>query len=81
MFEVTAAGRQPIEGAWVGFEGSYDYTSAWTFTDASGRYLLCGLPEDRLTSLFAVKNGYSRDSPYLTVEAGTDTMFDIELKR
>jgi hypothetical protein len=44
VFEVTAAGRQPIEGATVGFEGNNDITSAWTFTDASGRYLLCGLP-------------------------------------
>jgi hypothetical protein len=80
VFEVTAAGRHPIEGASVGYEGNNDITSAWTFTDASGRYLLCGLPEGRLTSLFAVKNGYSRDSPYRTVEAGTDTMLDIELK-
>jgi len=82
VFEVTAAGRQPVEGATVGTEGEDSGTpNAWTITDASGRYLLCGLPEGRLTSLFAVKDGYSKDGLYRTVEGGTDTMLDIELKR
>ena len=83
VFEITAAGRQPIEGAWVGFtvDPSGDITGAETFSDASGRYLLCGLPETRLTSLFAVKNGYSRDDLWKSVDAGSDTTLDIELKR
>jgi len=44
-------------------------------------YLLCGLPETRLDSLFATKTGYSRDGLYSRVEAGSDTELDIELKR
>jgi hypothetical protein len=83
VFEITDAGRQPIEAAWVGFtvDPSGDITGAETSSDASGRYLLCGLPETRLTSLFAVKNEYSRDDLWKSVDAGSDTTLDIELKR
>lgn len=82
VFEITEAGRQPIEAAWVGFgvDPSGDVTGAETLSDASGRYLLCGLPEDRLT-LYFVKNGYSRDVIWTNVDAGSDTTLDIELKR
>lgn len=79
VFEITEAGRQPIEGAWVGFtvDPEGDVAAAETFSDATGRYLLCGLPETRL-SLFAGWNGYS----YMrSVDAGSDTTLDVELKR
>lgn len=83
VFEITAGGRQPIEGASVGFtvDPSGDVDGAWTLSDASGRYLLCGLPEGRLTSLYALKNGYSRNDLWKSVDAGSDTTLDIELKR
>ena len=81
VFEVTGTGRQPVAGASVGWEGDMDLVVAHTLTDTSGRYLLCGLPETRLDSLFAVKTGYSRDGVYRIVEAGSDTILDIELKR
>jgi hypothetical protein len=82
VFEVTAAGRQPIEGAYVGFMlVGPDIVGAETFSDATGGYLLCGLPETRLISLFAMKNGYSRDDLWKSVDAGSDTILDIELKR
>jgi hypothetical protein len=81
VFEVTETGRQPVAGASVGWEGDMDLVVAQTVTDTSGRYLLCGLPETRLDSLFALKIGYSRDGLYRIVEAGSDTQLDIELKR
>jgi hypothetical protein len=82
VFEVTAAGRQPLEGAYVGFMlVGPDIVGAETLSDATGGYLLCGLPETRLTSLFAMKNGYSRDDFLKSVDAGSDTTLDIELKR
>ena len=81
VFEVTETGRQPIADASVGWEGDMDLIVAQTLTDTSGRYLLCGLPETRLNSLFAWKTGYSGDGLYRIVEAGSDTMLDIELKR
>jgi hypothetical protein len=80
--EVTAAGRQLIEGAYVEFVlVGPDIVGAETFSDATGGYLLCGLPETRLISLFAMKNGYSRDDLWKSVDAGSDTTLDIELKR
>ena len=72
VFEVTETGRQPVAGASVGWEGDMDLVVAHTLTDTSGRYLLCGLPETRLDSLFALKTGYSRDGLYRIVEAGSD---------
>jgi hypothetical protein len=82
VFEITEAGRQPVDGAYVGLMlVGADIVGAETFTDATGRYLLCGLPETRLTSLLAMKNGYSRDDLLKSVDAGSDTTLDIELKR
>ena len=81
VFEVTETGRQPVADAWVGWEGDWDLVVAQTYTDTSGRYLLCGLPETRLESLSASKTGYSGDGLYKIVEAGSDTVLDIELKR
>lgn len=81
VFEVTETGRQPVADASVGWEGDMDLVVAATFTDTSGRYLLCGLPETPLNSLFAWKTRYSRDGVYRIVEAGSDTVLDIELKR
>jgi Carboxypeptidase regulatory-like domain len=79
VFEDTATGKQPVEGASVGWEGLSDTTLAETRSDAAGRYLLCGLPLGR-TSLFAVKQGYSSVS-VAPVEAGTDAVVDIVITR
>ena len=81
VFEVTETGRQPVADAWVGWEGDWDLVVAQTVTTTSGRYLLCGLPETRLNSPFAGKTGYSGDGLYPMIEAGSDAVFDIELKR
>jgi hypothetical protein len=83
VFEVTEAGRQPVAEVMVGFEGFMDFVSAWTFTDASGRYVLCGLPETSLMLFSAIKSSspYPNQLSYTTVEAGSDTTLDIELAR
>jgi hypothetical protein len=81
VFEVTETGRQPVADASVGWEGDIDFVVAHTLTDTSGRYLLCGLPETPLNSLFAWKTGYSSDGLYRIVAVGSDTVQDIELKR
>jgi hypothetical protein len=82
VFEIVDAVRQPVDGAWVGLaiDLSGDVTGAVTLSVAGGRYLLCGLPQDRLT-LFVVKDGYSRNGIWTVVEAGTDATVDFELKR
>jgi hypothetical protein len=75
---VSAAHR----GRDVGFDDS-DFVSAWTFTDASGRYLLCGLPETRLTSFAATmpSSPYPNAVSYTTIQAGSDAVLDIEVTR
>lgn len=78
VFEATPTGRQPVEGAWVGWEGLFDTSLADTRSDAAGRYVLCGLPLGRIIGLYALKQGYSSVS-YVSVEPGSDANVDIEI--
>ena len=57
VFEATPAGRQPVEGASVGWEALLDTVVSETRSDAAGRYLLCGLPLGRIGGVFAQKTG------------------------
>lgn len=79
VFEVTATGRQPVEGVSVGWEGLLDTVLAETRSDAAGRYVLCGLPLERIVGVFASKPGYNLD--YVSVAAGTDAVVDIQVTR
>ena len=79
VFETTTEGKQPVAGAWVGWEGLFDTVVAETRSDAAGRYLLCGLPLGRIAGVFAVKEGYGDASA--SVGPGTDTVVDIEVTR
>jgi hypothetical protein len=55
-----------------------DTVVADTRTDAQGRYRLCGLPRERIDSVFAVRIGTYR--PVMaSVEAGGDAVIDFEL--
>jgi hypothetical protein len=78
VYEVTEAGRRPIEGASVGWEASLDLVVADTWSDAAGRYVLCGLPAGPVVGLFADKEGFTVD--YASAEAGDSTV-DIEMRR
>jgi hypothetical protein len=57
-----------------------DFVVANTRSDSTGRYLLCGLPQARIDGLFAEKQGYNNVS-YVSVDPGTDTVVDIEVKQ
>jgi hypothetical protein len=48
IVENTAAGPQPVAGAFVSFEPVPDFPAASTYSDANGRYLLCGVSEGGL---------------------------------
>jgi hypothetical protein len=69
--------RQPAAGASVDFEPDFDFAAAWTRTDASGGYLLCGLPISRI-ELGA--SSTSSNATYRAVDAGPDAVVDIELQ-
>jgi hypothetical protein len=77
VFKTVEGVRQPVPGAFVDFEPVFDSPAAMTKTDAAGRYLLCGLPVSPIGL-----GGWSTSSnaTYVTVEAGSDAVADIELK-
>jgi hypothetical protein len=82
VFETTATGRQPLENAFVGLEASLvadGFFVAETRSDAAGRYLLCGMPEGRITPLIAAKSGYT--SAVFSVEPGLHAVVDVEITR
>jgi hypothetical protein len=79
VFQTTAAGKQPVQGAWVGWEPLFDTVVAEVRSDITGRYTLCGLPMNRF-ELFAVRSDPTpSNSPIsVPVEAGVVTV-DIEI--
>jgi hypothetical protein len=76
IFEDTGAGKRPVAGAYVGFEPFPDVAVAFTFSDAAGRYLLCGVPEGQTASIVAVLDGRIT---YASVPSGQNTGIDITL--
>jgi hypothetical protein len=67
IVESTAAGKQPVAGAFVDFEPVPDSPAAVTYSDTAGRFLLCGLPEDRAVDLGV---GFSGRVTYVAVPPG-----------
>jgi hypothetical protein len=53
VYENTADGKRPVPGAPVDFEPFEDFPAAITYSDAQGRYLLCGLPDGAAAKLSA----------------------------
>jgi hypothetical protein len=77
VYEMHENGRRRVAGVWVGWEPIMDTVIAETFTDAEGRYRICGLPRERL-EVFAVRIGTYRPVSRF-VEAGGDARTDFEL--
>src|SRR5262249_27047045 len=48
IVENTASGVQPVAGTFVDFEPVPDFPVATTYSDANGRYLLCGLSDGQI---------------------------------
>ena len=44
-------GEQPAADAFVDYEPTMDFPAAMTFSDADGRYLLCGIPDGEAVDL------------------------------
>jgi hypothetical protein len=51
VYENTSGGRRPVAGVFVDYEPVMDSPAALTVTDANGRYLLCGIPQDEIATL------------------------------
>jgi hypothetical protein len=80
VYEITPAGRRPIENASVGWEAFLDVVLAYTTSDSAGRYLLCGLPDGRINGIYAERQG-SYNPSYVSVDQGGDIVVDIEIKQ
>jgi hypothetical protein len=76
IFEVTGAGKQPVAGASVDSEPISDLPMASTFSDAAGRYLLCGVPEGQAGNIGV---GLAGRVAYASVPADHNTGIDITL--
>ena len=82
VFEETTTGRRFVDGASVKVYSDALYYAepvAFTRSDAAGHYVLCELPQGRISSLIAEKQDYNFS--IVSVEAGTNAMIDIELRR
>jgi hypothetical protein len=68
VLQMTGAGAQPVASAWVDFEPDpmSDWPAAVTFSDAEGRFSLCGLPLDAVGIGGANANTYG----YVTASPG-----------
>jgi hypothetical protein len=75
VYENTAAGKRHVAGAWVEYDPFTDNWAALTYTDANGRYLLCGIPEAARADIIA----YHEDHrvAFVTAPAGQTTGLDI----
>ena len=66
-----------VVGAVVDFEPLMDFPAAITFSDAAGRYLLCGVPDGRTVDILAWL-GIQRVA-WVSVPSGQSTGIDITL--
>jgi hypothetical protein len=73
IVETTPVGKQPVAGVFVDFEPVPDSPAAVTISDAAGRFLLCGLPQDRAVDLGV---GLRNRVTYVSVPPGQT---DIEI--
>jgi hypothetical protein len=83
VVEMTATGLQPVAGAYVTAEAGLDpifapseLPAAYTYTDAAGRFALCGLPNAPVN---LEADGVGSASAQVTVAAGQTSNIQIAL--
>jgi hypothetical protein len=82
VYEQTGdSGRMPLADVRVELDGlgGLGWVAATTLTDASGRYILCGLADDPSTYMYASKSGYKLFESVVKVVGNTTV--DIEMRR
>ena len=82
VLETSDSGPRPLEGWFVGWDSGdrvndQAVVAAWTFTDAAGRFFLCGLPRAELVLL--VNNGTARRATTQRLDAVQDSAVTIEI--
>jgi hypothetical protein len=76
IVEITPSGKAPVAGAFVDFEPVDDLNVANTYSDAAGRFALCGLPQNDSVTLGA---GLGGRFAYANVPPGATTGIEITL--
>ena len=76
IVEITPTGKKPVAGAFVDFEPLEDLNVANTYSDAAGRFALCGLPQNESVTLGA---GLGGRVTYAKVPPGETTGIEITL--
>jgi hypothetical protein len=81
VFEQTDDGRRPLPDVRVELDGlgGLGWVAATTLTDANGRYVLCGLGDDRSTYLYASKTGYRLFESAVTLSGNANV--DVEMRK
>ena len=74
ILENTPEGQRPVRGTMVDYEPYMDSPAAFTFTDANGRYLICGIPADSPAVIGAAVKGVAK---YATAAPGQTTGVDL----
>jgi hypothetical protein len=77
VYSVVDGVRTPSGAASVQYEPTWDSPAALTITDAQGRFLLCGIPQNRPAWLGAFIGG---KYAYVEVPAGADATVDLDVK-
>jgi hypothetical protein len=77
IVELKEGSKQPVPGAFVDFEPLEDFPAAITVSDAAGRFLLCGLPQDEPV-LLGASSGPNHVA-YARVTPGQTTGVEITL--
>jgi hypothetical protein len=82
VYEMVGGVRIPISGAWIVFEPFDDLVAASIYSNVDGQYALCRLHSFGFGQIIgAYKEGYELGYTVMNVLPGSDTKFDIELKR
>jgi hypothetical protein len=76
VVETTPSGKQPMANVFVDYEPLEDFPAAVTYSDASGRFLLCGLPRNETVKLGV---GIGDRAAYVNVAPDQSTDLEITL--
>ena len=71
VVEITPTGKQPVAGVFVDFEPLEDFPAATTYSDAAGRFALCGLPQNDVVTIGAglgARVAYTKVPPGQTID-------------
>jgi hypothetical protein len=77
IYKITDAGRQPVAGAFVDWEPFWEFSAAFTYSDAQGRYSLCGVPD---ASTGAIVASSEKRAAWVALASGQSIGIDITIR-